>query len=164
MKTSKVFLSTFGLVLLLLFIACQNVAKSPQGASVENSPFEANLQTEEKSYRVMSRDSEDNPIQILFTAEGNGEMTHLGRVKVFQQGGRNETNGTEVVRTTLVDSQGDTLFIGSRASVAIDGTFTANEQIEGGTGRYAKAKGNSSSNGQKNGKSASWKQTGIITF
>ena len=152
--------------MLFSVFSCGNMGKGPQsqGPSVENGSFEASLQTEENSYRVLSKDSEDNPIQILFTAEGNGEMTHLGKVKVFQEGGRNETNGTEVIRTILVDSNGDSLFMGSRASVALDGQFTSNENISGGTGRYINAKGSSNSTGQKDGKSASWEQTGTITF
>lgn len=146
-------------------IGCQNTEKGPQSKSVENAPFEASADIKNTTTRVLSRDSEGNPIQVLFTAEGSGEMTHLGKVKVYREGGRNETNGTEVVRIIFIDSKGDSLFMGSRASIAADGSFTSSEQISGGSGRYANATGNATSSGQKQGSGdSSWKQSGTITY
>lgn len=153
-----------GLILALALAACQNAEKGPDQKTVENVSFEATMEAEDKKIQVLSRDSEGNPIQVLFTAEGSGEMTHLGKVKVFREGGRNETNGLEVIKLIYIDSNNDTLIMGSRTSVAADGSLSGQQEVIGGTGRYANASGMATSTGSMQDGVTSWTQTGTITY
>ena len=153
----KVMLASLGILFLFVLHACQG--------PVEDASFEAQFETENKTSRIMGKDMEGNPMQVLFTAEGSGQMTHMGKVKVFLDGAINIINGTEIMKITLVDSKGDSLFMGRRSSVSPDGSFTAQEEINGGTGKYVKATGNSTSTGSTAdyGK-ASWTQEGVLSF
>ncbi len=165
MKTKRILKGLALITALTSFGACQNVERNAGNSKVENAPFEAIFKTQNKTTRIISHDQEGNPIQMLFTAAGSGEMTQMGKVKVFVEGGRNVTNGTEIVKTIFVDSKGDSLFIGGRTSVGTNGAFTSQEQINGGTGRYVNATGNSTSKGETGSDgSASWTQSGTISF